>query len=282
MLRNYLQGYGQAAQRAGVQIAMTSLHPLTAGFGAALQHYRSARRMSQLELALACDVSAKHVSFLESGRAQPSRDMVARLGAGLLLPLSARNKLLQAAGFAPVFPSSPLNSVAVEPFRAILNEMIAKHAPNPAMVVDRHWTVQETNASARALLGALQADGVEANIVRLLTSGAHVAKVVANLPEVLAELMSRVQLEALEAGDDEEFRELIGLLERAIARYPRAAASTGQPILPLVVNHGDRQLRFLTAIAHFASSEDANIRDLRLELLFPADAQTRAAVAAWA
>ncbi|WP_418219411.1 transcriptional regulator [Candidatus Viadribacter manganicus] len=207
--------------------------------------------------------------------------MVARLGAGLLLPLGARNKLLQAAGFAPIFPTSPMNSVAVEPFREILNEMIAKHAPNPAMVVDRHWTVQEANNSSRTLLDALQGDGSETNIVRLLTSGPQVATVIANLPEVLSELMSRVQLEALEAGDDQDFQELIALLERATARYPRAAATTGQPILPLVVNYGDRQLRFVTAIAHFGSSEDVNVRDLRLELLFPADAETRAAIADW-
>lgn len=261
---------------------MTSQHDAATGFGAVLQRYRSARRMSQLDLAGVCDVSAKHVSFLESGRAQPSRDMVVRLGAGLLLPLSARNALLQAAGFTHAFPASPLDSQAVEPFRAILNEMIAKHAPNPAMLVDRHWTVQEANTSARTLLAALQGETPETNVVRLLTAGPHVARTVANLPEVLAELTQRLQLEALESGGDPEFSELMTLLERASARYPRADVRAGQPLVPLVINHGATQLRFLTAIAHFGTSEDANIRDLRLELLFPADAHTRASIASWA
>ena len=85
--------------------------------------------MSQLDLALTCEVSARHLSFLESGRAQPSRDMVLQLAAGLVLPLGAQNALLQTAGFAPVFPASPLESAALDPFRAILAEMIARHAP---------------------------------------------------------------------------------------------------------------------------------------------------------
>lgn len=249
-------------------------------FGATLQRYRNARRVSQLDLATACEVSSRHLSFLESGRAQPSREMVMRLGEGLLLPLTARNAMLQAAGFAPVFPASALESGAVEPFRAILNEMIAKHAPNPAMLVDRHWTVLEANRSAQMLLAPLQAGSGEMNVVRLLTAGEHVGKVIANLPEVLRELMSRLQLEALEAGDDPAFAPLLSALEQACAKYPQAEARAGQPILPLVINTADGKLRFLSAIAHFGTSEDANIRDLRLELLFPADDATRGAVSA--
>jgi transcriptional regulator with XRE-family HTH domain len=260
---------------------MSSQHEIASSFGAALQRYRGARRMSQLDLAVACEVSARHLSFLESGRAQPSRDMVMRLGAGLLLPLSARNALLQAAGFAPAFPASPLDSRDVEPFRAILDEMMAKHAPNPALLLDRHWNVREANASAHRLLGALQSETPEVNVVRLLTSGPHVANLVANLPEVLAELASRVQLEAFEAGDDAELLALMARLEHAMARHPAPEARHGRPVLPFIVNHGEGQLKFLTAIAHFGASEDANIRDLRLELLFPADDATRAAVADW-
>lgn len=249
-------------------------------FGATLQRYRSARRISQLDLATACEVSSRHLSFLESGRAQPSREMVMRLGEGLLLPLTARNAMLQAAGFAPAFPASALESTAVEPFRAILNEMMAKHAPNPAMLVDRHWTVLEANRSAQMLLAPLQAGSAEMNVVRLLTSGDHVAQVIANLPEVLSELTSRLQLEALEAGDDPAFVDLLDALERACAKHPQAEARARRPILPLVINTVDGQLQFLSAIAHFGTSEDANIRDLRLELLFPADDATRAAMTA--
>lgn len=259
---------------------MTLRDAAVSGFGSALHRYRSARRMSQLDLANACEVSARHLSFLESGRAQPSREMVMRLGAGLLLPLSARNALLQAAGFAPSFPASPLDSEAVGPFRAILNEMIARHAPNPAMLVDRHWTVREANPAARRLLAPLQDERGEMNLVRLLARRRDAAEIIANLPEVLGEFHSRLQLEALEAGDDPEFSELLAELERACARHPQPEVRARRPVLPLVINTAGGQLSFLSAIAHFGTSEDANIRDLRLELFFPADERTRAALEA--
>jgi len=249
-------------------------------FATALRRFRSSRRISQLDLALASDVSSRHVSFLESGRAQPSRDMVLQLGAALLLPLQARNALLQAAGFTPAFPASPLDSESLSPFRAILNNMIARHSPYPAMLVDRHWTVLEANTSARALLDALGGSG-ESNIVRMLIESPQAAALIANYAEVLGELQSRMQMEALEAGDDPVFAELLGALERACARLPPVSASAPRrPLLPLVVNSPTGALSFLSAIAHFGTTEDVTIRDLRLELLFPADDQTRAALAA--
>jgi transcriptional regulator with XRE-family HTH domain len=249
-------------------------------FATALRRFRSSRRMSQLDLALASDVSSRHVSFLESGRAQPSRDMVLQLGAALLLPLQARNGLLQAAGFTPAFPASPLDSESLSPFRAILNDMIARHAPYPAMLVDRHWTVLEANASARALLDALGGDG-EHNIVRMMTQSPQAEALIANYAEVLSELQSRMQMEALEAGDDPVFGELLGMLERACARFaPASATAPRRPLLPLIIHSPAGPLSFLSAIAHFGTTEDVTIRDLRLELLFPADDQTRAALAA--
>ena len=130
--------------------------PETGPFAAALRRARAARRMSQLDLALTCDVSARHLSFLESGRARPSREMVLQLAHGLLLPLGSQNALLQAAGFAPVFPASPLDSAALGPFRAVLDEMIARHSPYPALLCDRHWTILDANPTARALLTPLR------------------------------------------------------------------------------------------------------------------------------
>ena len=206
--------------------------------------------------------------------------MVMHLGAGLLLPRPARNALLRAAGFTPVFPTSPLQSDALLPFRQILNDMIERHAPNPALLVDRHWNVQETNATARTLLSALAGGGEETNLIRMLTAGDHIADVIANLPEVLREMTSRLELEALEAGDDAVLADLLKSLERASTRYPLAETRGRGPIVPLVLNAPDGQLRFLSAIAHFGASEDITVRDLRLELLFPADDHTRAAMEA--
>lgn len=276
---NYLRGHGQRANRRHSG-AMTQSDPGV--FGTVLRRNRAGRRMSQLDLALTCGVSARHLSFLESGRAQPSRDMVLQLAAGLILPLQARNMLLQAAGFAPVFPASPLESDALGPFRAILSEMMARHAPNPAILCDRTWTVRDANPAARALLAAMS-DGGELNLIRMLCDTPRVAPVIANLPEVLEEMRSRVELEALEAGDDAEIAALLRLLDAASARHPPAhARQQRNPVVPIVLNHPGGALRFLSAIAHFGTSQDVTVRDLRLELLFPADEHTRAAMAAFA
>jgi transcriptional regulator with XRE-family HTH domain len=252
-------------------------------FAAALRRFRSARRMSQLELALTCQVSARHLSFLESGRARPSREMVLLLAQGLLLPLGSRNALLQAAGFASVFPASPLDSEALGPFRAILDEMMTRHSPNPALLFDRHWTALDANATGQALLAGLRGETGETNLIRMLTRNPASVAVVENLPEVIGELSGRLQLEALEAGDDEVLRGLLAELDEAAARYPhRAPPGPRSPLTPVILKAADGPLTFLTTIAQFGASQDVTVRDLRLELLFPADEQTRAAMAALA
>lgn len=250
------------------------------GFPAALRAARAARRLSQLDLALDCDVSARHLSFLETGRARPSREMVIQLAEGLVLPLGARNALLQAAGYAPVFPASPLDGDALAAFRAVLDEMMARHAPNPALLCDRHWNLIDANPTAHAMLAALADGDGEVNLVRLLTTGPRAAAAIANLPEMLAEMAGRIRLEALEAGNDPVLTELLDDIEAARARYPLAQPAARHPLVPLILNSADGPLGFLSAIAHFGTSEDVTVRDLRLELLFPADAFTRTAMVA--
>jgi transcriptional regulator with XRE-family HTH domain len=234
--------------------------------------------MSQLDLALDCDVSARHLSFLESGRAQPSREMVLQLAEGMLLPRDARNALLKAAGYAPLFPVSPLESEALSPFRAVLADLMERHAPYPAMLCDRHWTIRDANASARALLSALHGPAGEMNVVRMVTQSANAPEIIANYGEVLAEFHGRIGLEALEAAGDGVLQDLVKELAQACARYPHPATPR-RPLAPIVVNHALGQLQFLSAVAHFGTSEDVTVRDLRLELLFPADDMTRTALA---
>lgn len=208
--------------------------------------------------------------------------MVLRLCSGLLLPLGAQNALLLSAGFAPAFPVSPLHSDALGPFRLVLDEMIARHEPNPALLVDRHWNVHEANATARFLLSQIRSDREEFNLARLLVDNERARSVIVNFPEVLHEITARLQLEALEAGGDPTLAQLVTMLERACASHPLAGARVRRPVLPLEIDAAGARWRFLSVIAHFGTSEDATIRDLRLELLFPADAETRAAVKALA
>ena len=251
-------------------------------FAALLRRFRAARRMSQLDLALDCDVSARHLSFLETGRARPSREMVLQISEGLTLPLGSRNALLQAAGYAAVFPDSPLESEALGPFRAVLKEIMDRHAPWPAILCDRHWRVRATNATAAALLTPLQAEAVETSLVRMLTDNPVAEAMIANLPEVVHEMRGRIALEALEAAGDLVLRDLLTALDAASLRLPLPGGAPRRPLVPLIINAPGGQLSFLSTIAHFGTSEDVTIRDLRLELLFPADDFTRMALKAMA
>jgi transcriptional regulator with XRE-family HTH domain len=251
-------------------------------FAALLRRFRASRRMSQLDLALTCEISARHLSFLETARAKPSREMVLQLAEGLVLPLGSQNALLQAAGFAAVFPASPLGSEALGPFRAVLQEMMDRHAPWPAILCDRHWRMRDANATAAALLGPLQGETGETNLVRMLTDSDAARAFIANLPEVIHEMRGRIALEALEAPGDPILRELVASLEDASLRHPLPGGAPRRPLLPLIVNAPGGQLSFLSTIAHFGTSEDVTVRDLRLELLFPADEATRTALKAMA
>ncbi len=247
-------------------------------FGTALKAARNSRRVSQLMLSLDANVSARHLSFLESGRAMPSRDMVLTLAEALALPLSARNHLLNAAGFASAYPASPLASDAIAPFRAILTTMMENHAPFPALLCDRHWNVLEASPSAAAMLSPLM-EGWHGppNVFRLTACHPRSPELIANLPEVLHESLERLALEQSLAGDDPVLADLIEVTRAAAARHPHRAARTRSPVLPVRYHAPAGLMSFLSVIAQCGTSEDVTVRDLRLELLFPADAATRAA-----
>ncbi|WP_164156214.1 helix-turn-helix transcriptional regulator [Sandarakinorhabdus rubra] len=251
-------------------------------FGTALKAARGSRRISQLALALEAGVSARHLSFLESGRAMPSREMVLTLAEALALPLAQRNHLLNAAGFASAYPASPLASDAIAPFRTILQTMMHNHAPFPALLCDRHWNVLEASPSAAAMLTPLL-EGWHAppNVFRLTACHPRAVEFIANLPEVLHESLERLALEQSLAGDDPVLADLIAVTRAAAARHPyRPAARTRSPVLPVSYRGPAGVLSFLSVVAQCGTSEDVTVRDLRLELLFPADEATRAAFTA--
>jgi transcriptional regulator with XRE-family HTH domain len=247
-------------------------------FAVALRKWRRARSRSQLDLALEAGVSARHLSFLETGRARPSREMALALAEALLLPRGARNGFLLAAGFAPAYPTTPLEAEALAPLRAALTEMMTRHAPFPALLCNRQWTILDANDPARALLAPLHGSSGEMNIIRMLAENPLAAQMIGNYPEVLAEMTERIRLEAHEAGDDPVLDDLIASLETARARHPAFGQGMRRPLVPLVIRTPGPDLRFLTAVAHFGTSEDVTVRDLRLELFFPADDATRQAL----
>ena len=243
-----------------------------------LRHWRGARRVSQLELSLRANVSARHVSFLESGRARPSRGMVLTLAAALDVPLSERNALLGAAGFAPTYRARPRGDRALDLPEAALAWMLDRHAPFPGLALDRHWRVVRLNGPAERLLSA-GGLGEGDSLLEATAPGGPLRRLIANWEEVAGYLGRRLQTESEHYGGDP----VLDAYRRQIAQgAPAPARAPGSTILPIVYQMGGQRFAFFSTIAHFGGAEDIALDDLRIELMFPADEATAAALHGWA
>src|SRR3954469_2363669 len=183
-------------RRPGYRSAMTPAQTTSAQtIGNHLRDWRQRRRLSQLDLALEAEISTKHLSFLETGRAQPSREMVLRLSERLDVPLRERNVLLVSAGFAPVFPQRPLGDPALGPARKAVDLVLKGHEPYPALAIDRHWTLIAHNAAVPPLLLAADATLLQppVNVLRLSLHPKGLAPRIANLAEWRAHLLTRLR-----------------------------------------------------------------------------------------
>ncbi|WP_323762269.1 helix-turn-helix transcriptional regulator [Maricaulis sp.] len=240
-------------------------------FGSCLRDWRQRRRYSQLALALEANVSARHISFLEGGRARPSRTMVQNLAECLDMPFEARNALLAAAGFAPVYARTPLESEHLEPIRQTLTRMMHAHAPSPALIFDARWRVLDANPTGALLMGGDWQVGT-CLIDRLVDDPALRAPI-RNWPEVAAVMTNRLRSESRQAGGDSH---LDALAERLAPHAARPAElPTDQPILTLRYATPLGDLTLFTTEAELSSAQDLTLRDLRLEIFFPANRQSR-------
>jgi len=237
-------------------------------FCRSLKSWRAARRFSQLELAMEADISARHLSFLETGRAQPSREMVARLGDALQLPLDARNQLLTHAGFAVRYKGRDWNDQSMLPIRRAIDQMLHQHMPFPGMAVDRLWMVREANPAALHLFAPFGV-GIGGSLLDLMTSEA-LPKVVENWPEVAHQAAKRLRTESLAQGGIEALDRVVDYLSKA----PAPSANTSEPVIPTILRMGDLRLSFFATIAQFGTPEDLLLDDLKIELYFPSDDAT--------
>jgi transcriptional regulator with XRE-family HTH domain len=263
-------------------------------FGRLLREWRSTRRRSQLDLALEAEVSARHLSFLETGRAQPSREMVLLLGSVLEVPLRERNALLQAAGFTPAYRETDLNEPAMAEMVAALRLLLRQHEPFVAMALDRHWNLVMANQAylrmLRLLLGAAVAPGLVAyevlpvprlNVPRALFDPAGLRSHVANFDEVARDLLDRVRREA--ALGDDQTQALLADLQRARGDVSGDTPRSHQAmVIPVEIRAGAGVLRFFTTITTLGAAQDVTLAELRIEAFHPADAETEAAVRAMA
>jgi transcriptional regulator with XRE-family HTH domain len=250
-------------------------------FPTALRHWRRARRLSQLDLASEAAVSPRHLAFLETGRSRPSRGMVLRLAEVMGLPRGEQNGLLAAAGFAPQFPVLPLCAEEMAQVRTAMGWMIERHAPYPALILDRLWRIVALNGPAARLFGpAGFAEG--ASLLDAMADPALFAGLIENWVEVGHHTALRLKAESARAGG-------IAVLDRAVAALlanPEIAAhqprASGRAILPTVYRLGGQRLAMVSTYAQFGAAEEVALSDMKIELMFPADAEAEAALAGMA
>lgn len=244
--------------------------------GEVLRYWRNVRGMSQLALASAAGISTRHLSFVESGRSQPSRQMLLLLGQTLDLPLRERNTLLRAGGFTGAFSEKPLDAPELEPARKAVAKLLDRLGPYPAAALDRHWNVVLANPAVPKLLMWL---GLELdpsmNVMRLLFTE-RVRATMMNWEEVAASIVQRLHREAL---DDEGSKKLLGeiLASNVPGEWRRAElAGAPSPIVTMTFRREERTIRLMTAITTLGTPLDVTLEELRIEIYLPADEDTDA------
>ena len=243
-------------------------------FGSILKEWRKVRRFSQLDLSLEADLSSRHLSFLESGRSNPSRDMVMRLSDALQLPRPAANQALNAAGFAPVYPSLPDDAPELAPVNQAIQTMLSHHDPYPGIAVDRHWNVVKSNQGSQMLL-ALAGGQEPANMMDILINSANLG-FIENWEEVAMLSLARLRTEILELGGDEGLSALmqrLSSLER-LKNADMTAINLNQAVIPTILLVGETRLSVFTTIAQFGTVQDIRAGETRIELMFPMDDET--------
>ena len=255
------------------------------GVGGLLRQWRERRRMSQLDLSLEAEISARHLSFVETGRAHPSRDMVLLLARVLDVPPRARNELLVAAGFAPMYRERPLDAPEMSQVRRALDFMLRQQEPFPALVLDRHWNILMTNEASGRVLGLFldpketEALGVP-NAMRLTYHPRALRPYIVNWEATAAALIQWLHRDLIRGGGDET-----RLLLEELLSYPDVPrqwrtldldASTA-PFLAIELRREDIHLKFFTTLASLGTPYDITLHELRIESFFPADDATEEA-----
>ncbi len=268
-----------------VRLMPVDVAPSPARAGAVLREWRRRRRLSQLDLALEAGVSARHLSFVETGRSRPSAEMVLHLAEHLDVPLRDRNQLLLAAGYAPVYGQRGLDEPEMGPVRGALEAVLRGHEPYPAVVVDRHWGMVAGNSAVALLTDGVAPELLEppVNVLRVSLHPDGVAPRIANLAEWRAHLLDRLGRQAVSTGDP-----ALAALYAELSELPGGGQAepfdptAGDIAVPLRLRAGDRVLSFISTMTTFGTATDITVAELSIESFFPADAGTAEAVRAFA
>ena len=272
-----------AAITSEVMDLLASLKSMTTPVGDLLREWRQRRHFSQLDLAIEADVSSRHLSFVETGRARPTSDMILRLAEHLDVPLRDRNTLLLAGGYAPAYPEHGLDEPELAAVRRALSQLLRAHEPHPAAVVSRHWELIDANRpiSLFTLGSAPHLLEPPVNVLRLRLHPDGMAPRIRNLAEWRAHLLTRLHRQFLATGDHQ-----LAALHSELSGYPggvcEAAPSATDVIVPLRYQPpGSAELSFISITAVIGTPMDVTVEELAIESFYPADATTAAALAAW-
>jgi transcriptional regulator with XRE-family HTH domain len=251
--------------------------------GDLLREWRQRRHISQLDLACDADISTRHLSFLETGRSQPSRDMVLRLAEHLEIPLRERNLLLVSAGFAPVFPERKLADPALDAARKAIDLVIAGHEPYPALAIDRHWTLVTSNSAVTRLLTGIDPQLLQppVNVLRLSLHPAGLAPRIANLAEWRAHLLARLRQQIAATADAvliELLRELSELPMPDGGKFRHLTSVPAGVVVPFQLKTDSGTLSFISTTTVFGTPVDVTLSELAIESFFPADPATAEAL----
>jgi transcriptional regulator with XRE-family HTH domain len=251
--------------------------------GLLLRDWRLRRRMSQLALSLEAGVSARHLSFVETGRSRPSHQMVLHLAEQLDVPLRERNQLLLAAGFAPAYGQHAFDDPELEPVREAVESVLRGHDPYPAVVLDRHWGLVAANRAVAILTRGVAPFLLDppVNVLRLSLHPEGLAPRIVNLGEWRAHLLDRLGRQAVATGDP-----ALAALHDELAGYPggveRGHARPGQIAAPLRLRVDGDELSFISTVTTFGTASEVTVSELSIESFFPADGRTREALASLA
>lgn len=248
-----------------------------APLGAMLREWRARRKVSQLDLALASDISARHLSFIETGRSAPSTAVIDRLARELDMPMRAHNTMRIAAGYAPAHRERPLDDPQLADARAIVEQVLAGHEPYPALAVDRAWNLIAANAALPVLLAGVAPELLEppVNVLRVALDPRGIAPRIANFAEWRAHLLARLSAQIEASGDPALERleaELRAIPYRSTEPPPRTHG--GAIAVPLLLDTPHGRLSFISTTTVFGSPLDITLSELAIEAFFPADRET--------
>jgi transcriptional regulator with XRE-family HTH domain len=266
--------HGSPYRRLVTTTARTDPRPV----GGLLRGWRQRRRLTQLDLAIEADISTRHLSFVETGRASPSREMVLHLAEVLEVPLRERNRLLLAAGYAPSYAQRPLENPEMAPIRSALATILAGYQPFPALVVDRGWHLVTANSAVGLLTDGAAASLLEppVNVLRLSLHPDGLAPRIGNLAQWRGHVLRRLAREAALSGDTD-----LAALHRELRGYPGGldrSTPAGAIAVPLHLQVGETDLALISTVTTFGTPLDVTAAEISIEAFLPADQGTAEAL----